>query len=351
MKPEIKAPTLGDVAKSAGVSLYTASVVLNGSRSNTRVSEATRQRIVEAAAELRYHPNLMARGLTNRRTHSLGVCFGVMMAHDTITNPYASHVLQGILAACSDLGYCVTLYTERWQDEATSAVRFRDGRCDGLIVIAPPTESDIVPALATLGLKLCAIAYPAETYGVNQVDVDNRRGIELAVSHLVELGHRRIAHIHGNADMASVPTRREAFVAAMARAGLPLYDHYIQAGSYDGMGIDEAIERLFALPDPPTALIAGNDTIAIAAMAACREREIRIPEQLSLVGFDGSLSGELVTPPLTTIKQPLHEIGATAAKLLIAEIIGKNDDARGHLLAPELVVRGSTGPPPTRCTM
>ncbi|HZP82271.1 MAG TPA: LacI family DNA-binding transcriptional regulator [Chthonomonadaceae bacterium] len=340
-KPK-RAPTLSDVAERAGVSPFTASVVLNGSRSNTRVSESTRQRILEVAAELRYHPNAMARGLVHRRMNTVGVLFSVMDSSAVVTNPYGSTILQGILMAAEKAGYNVTIFTETWRSAEQSAVRFRDGRTDGILVIAPVTDSDMMPGLAALGLPLVAIAYPAESYSAPCVDVDNARGIRLAVEHLLSLGHRRIAHLTGNPNMGSVPVRREAFCQVLAEAGIPILPEYIVTCRYDGLMTRESVAHLLALPEPPTAIVAGNDAIAIEAMAAARERGVAVPEQLSIVGFDDTPSATLVTPALTTVRQPLLEIGGMATRLLVAQIEGKTVPPTAHLLEPELVVRAST---------
>lgn len=344
MKQDKKAPTLSDVANSAGVSLYTASVVLNGARSNTRVSEATRRRILESAATLRYHPNAMARGLVHRRMQTLGVFFGVVEPSIIIMNPYASTLLQGVLKVAAESAYRVTIFTEPWQDAATSALRFRDGRTDGVLVIAPPLDIDLLPGLASLGLSLSVIAAPGERYGIPAVDVDNAKGIRLAVEHLIGLEHHRIAHITGNPNMASVPVRRDTFCATMNAAGCPVPDEYLIASRYDGRGVEEALKGLLSLAAPPTAIIAGNDTLAIGALLAARNLGVRIPEDLSIVGFDDAPAGAFLTPPLTTVRQPLLEIGELATRLLIQQIEGETVPVTAHLLEPELVVRGSTAP-------
>ncbi len=344
MSQNKKAPTLSDIAECAGVSLYTVSSVLNGSRSNTRVSPATRARILEAAAQLKYHPNAMARALVRRRMHTIGILFGVVDAEGVVTNPYAAGVLQGTLAAAAEAGYCVTIFTEPWRGEPGTATRYRDGRTDGILVVAPPVNSPIVPELASLGLSLTVISYPVENCGVPSVDVDNYAGGRLATEHLLQLGHTRIAHLTGNPDMLSVPARREAYCAALQSAGIAIRPEYLVATRYDGQTVDAAVRALMALPEPPTALFAGNDTIAIAAMQTAQKMGIAIPDELSLVGFDDVPAASLVTPPLTSVHQPLQEISATATRLLIAQIEGETVEPSQRLIAPRLVLRGSTAP-------
>lgn len=339
-----KAPTLSDVARDAGVSIYTASVVLNGSRSNTRVSEGTRKRILETAATLRYYPNAMARGLVRRRMNTLGVLFGVIETSVVIANPYASTILQGILTAAADTGYCVTIFTESWKDAASSANRFRDGRTDGILVIAPPSSADILEGLSSLGLALSVIAASGEFYGAPSVDVDNAYGVCTALDHLLSLGHRRIAHLTGNPDMVSAQERREAFCAALNAARLPARADQILTCRYDGVGVADIVRTLLAQPDPPTAILAGNDRIALVALDVAYELGICVPDQLSLIGFDDIPEASLRTPPLTTVRQPLLQIGEKAARLLVARIEGEKVPAVPHLLEPQLIVRGTTAP-------
>jgi DNA-binding LacI/PurR family transcriptional regulator len=346
--PEQKAATLRDVALSAGVSPFTVSVVLNGSRSNTRVSEATRRRIEESAAALRYHPNAVARSLARRCTNTIGVFVGVVESVAALANPYASAILQGVVTRASKSGYDVLLYTEPWHGASRSAARFRDRRSDGVILVAPLMDTDIVTALAALDLPIVAIsAAPEHTPAeVASVDVDNTLGIKLAVEHLWELGHRRIAHLTGEGNVASVPLRRIAFQAEIARQGVFLPESYIVPCTYDGLTVGESLRTLLSLPEPPTAIVAGNDNIAIAVMEAARELGISVPHQLSVVGFDDISASSQVTPKLTTLNQPLQRIGESAADLLMARLNQEQRDTTLVLHPPELMVRESTAPPP-----
>jgi DNA-binding LacI/PurR family transcriptional regulator len=339
-----KAPTLRDIAESAGVSLFTASVVLNGARSNTRVSEDTRRRIEHVARSLDYHPNAMARGLMRQRMNTIGVLFGVVEPGVVLTNPYSTGVLQGILSAASPLRLNVTIFSEPWIDTETSAARFRDGRTDGVIAVAPVAGSDMIAGLTERGVPVVAIAHACDALGVPSVDVDNKEGIRLATEHLLSLGHTKVAHLSGDEDMVSVPPRRTAFLATMAAAGLTVPLSYMKSCSYDGNKAAEATRELLSIGEPPTAIVAGNDSIAIAAMAAAREMGVKVPEELSVVGFDDSPSAALVTPALTTVRQPLLEIGAEALQLLVALIEGEPAPPVTHLKSPELIVRDSTAP-------
>jgi LacI family transcriptional regulator len=345
--PVKKAPTLRDVALSAGVSPFTVSVVLNGSRSNTRVSDATRHRIEEAAATLHYHPNAVARNLARRCTKTLGVFFVVVEWAAALANPYASAILHGVFTRAGKSGYDILLYTEPWQGASRSASRYRDGRSDGVILVAPLTDTDIVSALAAVDLPLVAISASPENIpaGVASVDVDNALGIRLAIEHLWELGHRRIAHLTGDANVASVAIRRAAFQEEMERRGADLPEAYTVPGTYDGLAVGRSLRGLLSLPEPPSAVIAGNDNIAIAVMESARNMGVAVPQQLSVVGFDDISAASQVTPKLTTLRQPLQAIGDAAADLLMARLKNEPREISLVLLPPELIVRESTSAP------
>jgi LacI family transcriptional regulator len=202
----------------------------------------------------------------------------------------------------------------------------------------------MIAGLTERGVPVVAIAHACDALSVPSVDVDNTEGIRLATEHLLGLGHEKIAHLGGDEDMVSVPPRRAAFLAALAAAGLSVPSAYMKSCCYDGRKAADATRELLSLPEPPTAIVAGNDSIAIAAIAAARDRGVRVPDELSVVGFDDAPSAALVTPALTTVRQPLLEIGAEALRLLVALIEGDPVPPVTHLKPPELVVRDSTAP-------
>lgn len=346
-----KAPTLSDVARDSRVSESTVSVVLNGARSNTRVSAETRRRIEESAALLRYQPNASARSLVRQRTGTLGILFGVIESRTALADNYGSGILQGIVSQAASQHYEVHLYTEPWQDASRSAGRYRDQRTDGVLLVAPLTDSDMLSGLAAAQIPLVAIspdAPEAARLDVPFTDIDNAVGIQMAVRHLTELGHTRIAHLTGDQNVYSVRSRREAFLEALSGAGLPASPEYLIYGMYSGKRAGQDLRHLLSLPHPPTAIVAGNDNIALALLRGAQEMGISLPGDLSVIGFDDVPAAAYVTPGLTTIRQPLSAIGAMAVTLLIERIASRKhstDCSEGCLLTPELIVRGSTAPP------
>ena len=332
-------PTIRDIAKACNVSTATVSYVINGK--NTLLPE-TRERVLRKMREMDYHPSAVARGLTNKRMNTLGVLFDNVGSEIAIWHPYTSGILQGIVAASAQAGYNVTLFTELWQDAEQSLPKLRDQRTDGLLVVAPPADTDILPGLCSAGLKVVTVSAESAAYGMPSVDVDNTVGIQIAVKHLQELGHERIAFLGGELNMFSAQVRQAAFQAALP----DVPPEYLRASSYQDAQIAEAEARhLLSLPVPPTAIVAGNDQIAIVALKAARSLGISVPEQLSMIGFDDIPDAALVHPALTTVRQPLAEIGAAATRRLLQMLSGEEVVAERQLIAPSLAVRETTAPP------
>jgi LacI family transcriptional regulator len=334
--------TIRDVAKESGVSTATVSNVLNNT--SRPVHPRTRERVLETVRRLNYHPNAMARGLVGGRLQTIGVLFGVIEP-EVITNPYATAILQGILMTASQYEYNVTLWTSRWRSARESAAAFRDRRADGYIVVAPALDSDIVRGLAELELPLVAVSSQDVPKGVPFIDVDNYAGIRLATEHVIGLGHTRIAHMSGDEQQPSVPARRRAFLDTMQAAGLPVPPEYLVTSWYIvGQSMVDS-RRLLTLRNRPTAIVTGSDNIACGIIEVARELGIAIPQELSVTGFDDIPPASLVTPQITTVRQPLIEIGKRAMALLLRRI-NDEEPVENCLAQPQLIVRGSTAPAP-----
>ena len=340
--------TIRDVARESGVSVATVSYVLNNGPRN--VAAPTRERVLDTVRRLNYHPNATAQRLAGRKMRTVGVLFGYVET-EILTNPYAAMVVQGILSAAAQQRYNVTLFTLRWEDADTSAAEFRDERTDGILVVAPLTNSDIVQGLADLQIPLVTVSSPSGVPGVPYVDVDNTAGARMATEHLLALGHTRFAHIGGQEVHQDVPARRNAFLQTLAEAGIMVPDTYLPEGTYDWQLVRKIARQILTLPEPPTAIFAGNDTLALVILEVAQSLGLRVPEDLSLVGFDDLPMAAVVSPGLTTVRQPLIAIGAAATRTLIREIEGdavENEERQDIVMSPELIVRGSTGPPAVR---
>jgi len=337
-------PTIRDVAAASGVSVMTVSAVLNNRQGE--FSEKTRERVVSCIRSLNYQPSAAARALSRKRSDTIGIVFGIVGAAAAVTNPYMSGILEGVLLESSKFGLDVNMVNRHWYSAEVSAVSFKDERTDGILVIAPRRDSDIVKGLADLGRPLVTVSGDARVYGIPSVDTDDSAVGVCAVKHLVSLGHRRIAHITGNYDLTSTHRRLASYIAEMTAVGLPTPLEYVVRAEYSGDGASDAVAQLLKLPEPPTAIFCGNDNIAFATMRALIDMQRAIPGDISVVGVDDVDAAARVTPPLTTVRQSLQEIGVQATSLLIALIDGRPQPAVDHLIPPQLIVRRSTGPAP-----
>ena len=338
--PAANKPTIRDIALACGVSQATVSYVIN----NKRVLKAeTRERVRQAMRDMSYHPSAVARGLSSKSVQTIGVFFGVVGTPDLMGNPYSSGILSGILAAAARENLNVTLYTSSWENATVSAPPMSDGRSDGVIAVAPATESGIVEGLCGTGTPVVGIS-TGKSIIAPEVDVDNYAGLRMATQHLLDLGHRRIAFLMGDADLASFAPRKAGFCDALAQAGVPLAPEFLVESSFTAQPTELQTQKLLQHVQRPTAIIGGNDAIALAAIKAARKVGLKVPHDLSVVGFDDSAIASLSTPGLTTVRQPLFDIGSTAAELLVGQIRSKGGENTSHFLAPELIVRGTTAP-------
>lgn len=344
--PVRKPVTIRDVARAAGVSPATVSFVLNnGPRP---VSTATRTRVEEVVRKMNFRPNAVARGLARRRMNIIGVHFSHVES-PIVTNFYATGLLAGVFAVARERNFDVLLLTQPWRGAQKSLSMFQDGRTDGLLLIAPDETGDLVPSSAALGVPLVAVAASpgAGDKGVRSVGIDNRLGIRTAVRHLYDLGHRRIGHISGEDVQFDGRERRAAFREICAE--LDLTDTLVVDGTFDNdesEALRASIRELLQSANRPTALVCASDNIASTVYHAVADLGLSIPNDLSVTGFDDAPIALQLNPELTTLRQPLHAMGATAASLVIDQIADRSQTTEPHLLAPELQVRGSTAPYP-----
>jgi len=338
-----KLATIKDVAKASGVSTATVSYVLNnGPR---RVVPATRARVQAAIDALQYHPSTMARGMGQKRLDCLGVVFP-QPNPGLVADSYFGTILDGIIQIATEQRQNVTLYTGLQWCGAASLPAFRDRRVDGLLLVATLTDSGLVPALTEAGLPFVLINGASSDPRVSQVDIDNAEAAHAVVTHLAGLGHSRIALLGGQPNSPSTAPRRAGFMSAMESLGLPVTPEYLLEGAYTREWGRAGMARLLSLAVPPTAVFAGGDGIAAGAYTACADAGVSIPQQMSLVGFDDAPFAKDLAPALTTVRHPLHQIGATAATVLLDRLgaanTGENLSGIQVSLHGELIVRGST---------
>ena len=330
-------PTIHDVARQAHVSKSLVSMVIRGQKG---VSAQSRAAVQQAVKELNYRPNIIARSLVQRRTRMLGV-----MIPD-LRNPFFSDVVSGIQARAGELGFRVLFNTgERQPKLEESAIEgLLELRVDGLILAAPRAEDQVI-ARAGRWAPIVVLNRNSPGDSCDSVSNDNIAGAGLAVEHCADLGHRRIALIEGGAGVAA-RTRCEGYLRAMRRLGLA--DHIQTAkGAHNEEGGQRGARELLRTKPFPTAIFASNDLCAIGAMDALEEAGLSIPEDISLIGFDNTTLAALRHISLTSINQPGADMGRTAVDRLSERIDDGRTTPKHDVVAPSLVVRSTTGPPPS----
>jgi LacI family transcriptional regulator len=332
--------TIREVAGLAGVSVATVSRVMNG---RDDVSPETREMVLRVVREHGYTTSRAARGLSAGRTGLIGAT--VPLVHPA----YFSFILSGAAEAAYERDMRLLLCpTQHEHDrEVTLLERMMHGTTDGGLLILPQESADELETLYLQGYRFIVVdpMLPLNER-IPSVSAAHSAGADIAVKHLLELGHRRIAAITGPRGWIATEERLRGYHAALAAAGILAEPELVVDSNFEIDHGLRAARRLLDLHQPPTAIFAFNDNIAIGALQAARERGIKVPDQLSVVGFDDVEAAEIVTPPLTTIRQPLAEMGRMAVSLLERLIEGQRIEALHVELRTQLVVRQTTGPAP-----
>jgi LacI family transcriptional regulator len=325
---------IATVAREAGVSPSTISRILNGT---AIVSEAKKQAVEAAIAKLGFVPNPIARGLAGGRTMSIGV------VTQAIDSPFYGVALRGVEDALDPLGYSPLFVSGHWNAFAESRCIdvLLSRRVDGIIVLTG--------RLSDAALKACAKRVPVvvtgrtlKAPGLYSLNFDNHGGAILATQHLLNLGHRRIAFIAGDADHPDAAQRLRGYQSALESARVPFRQELVVTGRYDEASGLEAIAVLSSAKQKFSAIFATNDQMAIGAAHGLQMRTLRVPEDVSLVGFDDVPTSNYALPPLTTVRQPAYDIGTIAARAILQLLAGEKPTIQ--LPPPQLIVRGSTGP-------
>jgi LacI family transcriptional regulator len=331
--------TIQDVADLAGVSIATVSRVLNG---HPDVSAGTREIVLRVVREHGFSKNRAAGALSGGRTSLIGV------AVPEVESTYFAGILSGAAEALYERDMRVVLCPTHHEHEREVVLldRLMHGTTDGALLVLPYEEEDELQTLLNHGYPFVVVE-PRTVLGegIPCVTATHYAGAVLATRHLLELGHRRIGAILGPDDRLASQERLNGFRGTLATAGISP-DPGLEIGSnFKFEGGEAAAARLFDLPEPPTAIFAFNDEVAIGAMIAARARGLRIPEDISIIGFDDALPARLATPPLTTVRQPLAELGRTAVSLLRRLINKQRVEVSRIELHTKLILRESTGPP------
>ncbi len=323
--------TIRDVAAQAGVSVATVSKVING---RYGVAADTMARVNAVINDLGYQASLVAQSLRNHRTNVIGILVADL-------EPFSAELLKGAADAIRGSGFEMVVYSAGgladdhvgWERRYLS--RLSGTLIDGAVLVTP-TVVDV-----NYGAPIVAIDPHTGQSGLPTIDSDNLRGGQLATAHLLGLGHRRIAMLSGRPDLESSRLREQGYRQAMAAAGVPVSEDLVLVGGYDAQASAECTRTLLTSNDPPTAIFAANDVSAIAAIQAAVGLGLRVPADLSVVGFDNIPESALCTPPLTTVNQPIRQMGERSIQLLLRLMRGEQVEATHLTLQTDLVVRQS----------
>ena len=328
--------TAHDVARAAGVSQATVSLVLGGNP-RARIAVATREKVLRAAEELGYRPNILARGLVRGRSYALGVIV------PDLANPFFLDVVRGIERVAAETGYAVLLCDARDTPAARHLEALRARQIDG--VILDPSGADSLPGDALTDLNVVVADRPTDRFP--GVASDAETAGRLAAEHLLGLGHRELAFIGPASEEHAFRMRERGFAKALRAAGVALPSPRLRRAPATVAGGEAAMRALLAAKTGrPTGVFCANDLAALGALKACAAGGVPVPRAMSVVGCDDIEMARVVTPELTTVAVPARELGARAARLLLRQIEGRPEAAKpARLLPVKLVARGTTAGP------
>ena len=335
-----KKPTIRDVAKLAGVTPAVVSRVFNNDE-NLNIKAETRANVLDAIKRLEYKPNIVARSL---RTHSMNT-IGMLIAD--IINPFYSQMIKGVQEEAKKAGYGLILCDTN--DDPLSEKRYIETLhaqfVDGVILGSSYIEDDVVELIEGLGMNSVMVNRGSLNSSAPYVKTNEVEGMILAVNHLIRLGHTKIAYICGPLYVETAARRLTGYRKALKNAGIAYNPKHVIEATFDEESGYKACKELLKTNDRPTAICTGNDLMAIGAMRVIKEAGLRIPEDISLVGYNNIWVTSLLSPPLTTVEAPLSEIGREAFKVLLG-LITSNKNINYHVTLPnKLIVRESTARP------
>jgi LacI family transcriptional regulator len=332
--------TIEDIAKKAGVSRSTVSRVLNG-RSNVR--DETRQSILSVIQETGYRPHAAARTLASQRSETIGLVLPLDVSV-FFTDPYFPNLIKGIAQGCNNHNYTLALFLAGTPEDQTKLFSrvSQKGQVDGVIIQSGHRgDQSIIYELSQTNLPVMVAGRPLQPEGINYIDVDNVAAAQMAVEHLIKLGHKRIATITGPLEGTVGSDRLQGYRNALNNAGIEIHQDLIIAGDFTEAGGHAAFKKL--LPAKPDALFAASDSMAVGAIHAAREAGLSIPEDLAVVGFDDLPISNGFDINLTTVRQPVEDFGVAAVVEVIDMI--KHGVKRGMriCMGTELVIRDTCG--------
>jgi LacI family transcriptional regulator len=330
--------TIRQIAKLAGVSRSSVSRVINH---HPNVSPETRERVQRVITQTGYQPSPIARSLSNRRSHIIGLVIPLAI-RSLFEDPFFARLIQGISQGCNTHDYTLSLFLFHSQEEDQDLFDgiSRSQLLDGVIVTATRTGDTLIPRLLERQVPL-VVQGRHEDPRVSYVDADNVTGAAMAVTHLLRLGYQRISTITGPLDSTAAQDRKQGYLDSLREGGQPVDEALMVSGDFTQAGGYEAMQRL--LPHQPDAVFVASDTMAMGALQAIRGAGLTVPDDIALVGFDDLPQATMVDPPLTTVRQPIRRMGVLAAEMLVECLENEAAPPRHIVLPTELVIRGSCG--------
>jgi LacI family transcriptional regulator len=331
--------TIKDVADHLDLSVTTVSRALAG---YSDVADATRVRVSEAADELGYVPTHAARQLRRQKTETIGLIFPTMGAR--FSDPFFSEFMAGIVdqASHTEHDVLVSVASEGESEQLTYGRLVRSRRVDGFILVRMRIQDWRIRFLVQEGIPFVAFGRSQTVKEFPHVGVDGREGMRQLVQHIVETGRIRIGYISAPEGLTLARDRLLGYKDGLKEAGIVFDEKLVACGELTTRSGFERANDLLDLPEPPQAIIGANDLMALGAMRAVQARGLRVGKDLAIAGFDGTEASELAHPPLTTISQPVYDIGHMVCQMLISIIQGETLEKPQRLFAPELIVRPST---------
>ena len=320
------------MARLAGVSVATVSYVINGT---VTVTPETRRVVQAAIRELDYHPNSQARGLAKAATRTIGLA----IARNRYTSdPFLMEFVAGMGDVTVGAGYGLLLAPFA---DGGELMLVKERRVDGLVLLDTDVDDPRLPQLQELKFPVVIFGRADNARGFPWIDVDGYAGGRMVAEHLLRLGHRRIAHVAAPQHFMYARERQRGWADRLTEAGLP--PELVAEGDLTEASGERALLELLALPEPPTAVFVASDLMAAGLIKAAHSQGVRVPEDLAVVGFDDTRMAEWLSPPLTTVQQPILDLGRQAAQMLLDRLEGRSRQPRGVLISPRLVVRRSCG--------
>ena len=342
--------TIRELARLSGVSIGTVSRALNG---YADVNPDTRERIVRLAEELDYTPSASARTLVTQRSHVVGVFLDTGEGHPDLQHPFFHEVLVGVQETAGAEGFDLLLFATEQPGNGYGrhnyVKRCRHHNVDGVVLMGVDHNDEEVRRLTASTIPTVGVDVELTGRATSYVCSDNSAGGATAVDHLAQLGHRRIAVIHGPTDTLAGLDRLKGYRRGLEHAGLAYRDEYVTHGDFYVESGHAAAVKLLALPEPPTAIVAASDLMAVGALRAASERGMTVPHDLSVIGFDDIMLAAHLQPGLTTLRQDKAGLGTAAARALLAMNVDgaklNGDVAPAPTILPvQLVTRGTTAP-------